>query len=184
MKTYEITAAAALASISAVLQILHIGWASPWGIWIDLVAVSWIVAYFLYGGRTALVVSLVGAIIITFSAPSTWLGALMKWVSTVPLIFIMILFEKLMRIKVREYSKLKHGIAAVAVAVVLRGLITIPFNYYFAIPIWTGWSPAEAIEMIPWWAIFAINAVQTAIEFSVAWLIVFRFRLNRFSAWE
>ena len=184
MKTYEITAAAALASISAVLQILHIGWASPWGIWIDLVAVSWIVAYFLYGGRTALVVSIVGAIIITFSAPSTWLGALMKWIATVPLIFTMMTFERLLKIKVKDYSKLRHGIVVVAVAMIIRGLITIPFNYYFAIPIWTGWSPAEAMVMIPWWVMFALNAIQTIIEFSVAWLIVFRFKLSRFSVWE
>lgn len=184
MKSYEITAAAALAAISAALQIVHVGWMSPWGMWIDLVAVSWIVAYFLYGGRTAFVVSIVGAIIITFAAPSTWLGAMIKWMATVPMFIIPIVMQKTMRLQLKDFRKPMLLVAAIGLAVILRVLIVIPVNYYFAIPIWTGWTPLEAMEFVPWWAILGMNVIQGVLEVVLAWLLVFRFRLDRFSAWQ
>ena len=183
MKSYEITAAAALAAISAALQIVHVGWMSPWGMWIDIVAVSWIVAYLLYGGRTALVVSIVGALIITFAAPSTWLGASLKWIATLPMFLVPVIMQKTMRLKLKDFSKPLLLTTAIAIAIVLRVLIVIPVNYYFAIPIWTGWTPAEAMTFVPWWAIVGMNAIQGALDVILAWLLVFRFKLDRFSAW-
>ena len=77
--TRQLAFAGALAAVSAVLQLYHLGYQSPqWGMWIDLVAVSWIIAYFLFGIRSALLVSFLGAVIITLFAPDTWLGASMK----------------------------------------------------------------------------------------------------------
>ncbi len=184
MKTYEITAAAALAALAAALQIVHIGWMSPWGMWVDLVAVSWIAAYLLYGGRTALAVSVVSALIITFVDPSTWLGATAKWLATMPMIAVMVIMQKSLKMEIKDFGKLKVLLAAMALAVAIRAAVMIPFNYYFAIPIWTGWSTAEAMQFVPWWAIMGINAVQTAVEVVLAWLLVFRFKLDRFSVWK
>lgn len=183
MKTYEITAVAALAAISAAVQIVHIGWMSPWGIWIDLVAIPWIVAYFLYGGRSALLVSVVGALIITFAAPSTWLGAGMKWLATMPVWFLPALLQRTKGLEIKDFRKPVLLIAVLVGAIILRNAIIIPVNYYFAIPIWTGWSSAQAMSFVPWWALFAINAVQTVLEMVVAWLLVFRFRMDRFASW-
>jgi len=82
----EIALLAGLASLSAVVQLIHLGYQSPqWGMWIDVVAVSWIMAFFLFGIRASLIVSLLGALIITLFAPDTWLGASMKWVATFPM---------------------------------------------------------------------------------------------------
>jgi riboflavin transporter FmnP len=184
MKSYEVTAFAALAAISAVLQIVHLGWLSPWGMWIDLVAVSWMTAYFLYGGRAAFIVSLVGAIIITLVAPSTWLGAGMKWLATLPMWLVPLAMQKTLGKKMKDFRKPALLVAAVAIAILLRCMIVIPVNYYFAIPVWTGMTTAQAIEAVPWWAIFALNAVQGAVEVALAWLLVFRFRLDRFAAWQ
>jgi riboflavin transporter FmnP len=184
MKSYELTAAGALAAISAALQIVHVGWLSPWGLWIDAVAVSWILAFFLYGGRTALVVSIVGALIITLIAPSTWLGAIMKWTATIPMIVVLFAMQKVMKLKPGDMRKLRLIAVAVIAAVLLRGAIIIPLNYYFAIPIWTGWTTAEAMAFVPWWVIFGLNAIQGALEVAIAWLLVFRFRLDRFAVWS
>jgi riboflavin transporter FmnP len=79
---------------------------------------------------------------------------------------------------------MKFIVTAVLLAILLRTIIIIPLNYYFAIPIWTGWSVAEAMNFIPWWAIFVMNAVQGVFEVALAWLLVFRFRLDRFSTWQ
>ncbi|MCD6496428.1 MAG: hypothetical protein J7K54_04100 [Candidatus Aenigmarchaeota archaeon] len=184
MNNLETSSAGALAAIAAALQIVHIGWASPWGMWIDAVAVSWIVAYLIYGWRTSLAVSLLSAAIITFVAPSTWLGSLTKWTASVPLILVMIAMEKSLRIQPDGFRRLRYITSAVVLAALIRAAVMIPLNYYFAIPIWTGWSSAQAMEFVPWWAIAGINAAQTAVEAALAWLLVFRFRLDRFSAWK
>lgn len=185
MKSYEITACAALAAISAAMQIVHpfTGWMSPWGMWIDIVAIPWLLAYFLYGGRPAFVVSVVGAIIITLVAPSTWLGAIMKWLATVPMFLLPIVLQRTMRLRIKDFSRIHLLILAIVLAVTLRGIIVIPVNYYFAIPIWTGWTPAQAMNLIPWWIIFGMNAIQGVLEVLVAWLLVFRFKLDRFATW-
>lgn len=184
MKAYEITACAALAVISAALQLVHVGWMSPWGMWVDLVAIPWIVAYFLYGEKPALTVSLVGVIIITLFAPSTWLGAIMKWLATMPMVLVPVMVQKTKKLKLKDFRKPLLLVPAIAVAIVLRGGIVIPVNYYFAIPIWTGWSTAKAMAFVPWWAIFGINAIQGVLEVLISWLLVFRFKLDRFATWQ
>jgi riboflavin transporter FmnP len=185
MKSYEITAAAALAAISAALQLVHVGVATQWGMWIDLVAVSWIVAYFIYGPRTALAVSVVGALLITLMAPSTWLGAIMKWTATVPIFLTLFVVQKTLRIKPKNLRKPVYLVMAVAAALVIRSLLMIPMNYYFAIPIWVpDWSLSDAMTFVPWWAIAGVNTVQGVLEAALAWILVFRFRLDRFSEWS
>ncbi len=183
IKSHEITAVASLAAISAALQMVHVGWMSPWGMWIDLVAIPWLIAYFLFGGRPAFAVSVVGALIITFAAPSTWLGAIMKWLATAPMWLVPVLMQKILRLKVSDFKKPALLISVIAVAILLRGAIIIPVNYYFAIPIWTGWTTAQAMNFVPWWAILGINGIQGALEVTIAWLLVFRFRLDRFATW-
>ena len=59
MKSYEISACAALAAISAAVQIVHIGYPTQWGMWIDIVAIPWILAFFLFRGKGAFIVSLI-----------------------------------------------------------------------------------------------------------------------------
>ncbi len=184
MKSYELTTAAALAAISAALQLVHVGVATPSGIWIDLVAVSWVLAYFLYGTRMSLVVSIAGALIITLFAPSTWLGALMKWTATIPMIAVPAAFAVMARMKPSGYSAARKLILPVALALVIRAAVIVPLNYYFAIPIWTGWTPEEAIANLPWYLIAGLNAIQGVLEVALAWLLCFRFRLDRFSAWR
>ena len=89
-----------------------------------------------------------------------------------------------MKLKIKDFKKPMLLITAIIFAVILRGAITIPVNYYYAIPIWTGMSAAESMVAIPWWAIFGVNAIQGVLEVIVAWILVFRFRLDRFASWQ
>jgi riboflavin transporter len=192
MKSYEVTAAAALAAISAVLQFVHLGFLTPWGMWIDIVAVSWIVAYFIYGPRVAIVVSIAGALIITLIAPTSWLGAVMKWTASVPLILTLFLVQKGMKAKQKDLSKMRYLVVAVGAALLIRCALMVPLNYYFAIPIWTGMTVPEAEAALApvlfglpmWFWISAVNVAQGILEAVLAWVLVYRFRLDRFSAWE
>jgi riboflavin transporter FmnP len=182
--TLILTSAGMLAAISAVFQIVHIGYLSPWGMWIDFVAVPWILAYFLFGWRGALTVSIVSSLVITFVDPSTWLGAFMKFAATLPMWFIPFVWQKFSKLKLNDFRKLQIVVISVFLAITLRTLIVIPLNYYYAIPIWTGMPPSQAMSLVPWWAIFLMNAAQGVMEFVIAWMLVFRFKLERFAIWE
>lgn len=180
----EIALAASLTSLSAVMQLLHLGYQSPqWGMWLDAVAVPWLIAYFLFGGRLAAVVSVLGAIVITLFAPDTWLGAVMKFTATAPLWLSLWLYQIMIRGQLLHYQRLRLLIIPALVAVIGRSALMLPLNYYWAIPIWTGMTSDQALALIPWYVIAGFNSVQTLIDLSLSWLLVFRFRLYRFASW-
>lgn len=174
--------AAGLAAISAVTQLTHIGYQSPqFGMWIDIVAVSWLVAYFMFGPRLALTVSLLGALVITFFAPDTWLGASMKWVATTPLWIVLAVWIRVSRKSLEQYKSIPLLIAPLLIGMIVRCIVVIPLNYYYAIPIWTGMTTAQAMSAIPWYVIALFNIIQSVIDVGVAWVLVYMFKLYRFA---
>lgn len=185
LTTRTIAIGAALAALSATVQLIHVGYQSPqWGMWIDVVSVSWIIAFFLFGVKLSLLVSLIGAVIITLFAPDTWLGASMKFVATVPVIlglFFGTLTEKQRQSYTTFYARPLRLIFPLLVGMLVRCLVVLPLNYYYAIPIWTGMAPDVAMKAIPWFIIAGFNIVQSLIDVIVAWVIVYRFKLDRFS---
>lgn len=177
--TKHIAIAAGLSAVSAVMQLNHVGYQSPtWGMWIDVVAISWFVAYFLFGFKLSMTVSLLGALVITLFAPDTWLGAGMKFVATVSVIFALYFFA---RKSFRKYKNLKNLIAPTILGIVIRCLVVLPLNYYYAIPIWTKMTPEAAWAAIPWYIIAVFNIAQTIIDVYVAWVLVYKFKLIRYS---
>jgi len=172
---------AALSAISALFQLLHIGFKTQWGMWIDIVAVPWIIAYFLFGMRGGLMVSLVGSIIITLIAPDTWLGAAAKFMATVPMFFVFYAITLILKKKIDQFKKIKNILIPIFVGIGIRGLLMFFFNYYFALPIWIpGKTPAQLMSLFPWYIIIGINAVQGIIDVIFAWLLVFPYKLSRF----
>jgi len=182
LTTREIALAAGLAAVSAVAQLIHIGYQSPqFGMWIDIVAVTWIIGIFLFGLRMAFVVSIMGAIIITLFAPDTWLGASMKWLASLPIWFMLGIWT-LKKGRVYEYyKKWWKLLIPLSIGILIRCLIIIPVNYFYAIPIWTGLSPAKAMMIIPWQIIALFNIVQSIVDVGIAWILVYKFGLNRFA---
>ncbi len=176
---------AALAAISAVVQLVHIGYQSPtWGMWIDLVAVTWIAAFFLFGLRSAIAVSLTGTLVITLFDPATWLGASMKFSASLPLYLSLYLMIKLSKKKLQYYENPSHLFIPTIIGLIIRCFIVLPLNYFYAIPIWTGMDPAKAMTVIPWFVIVGFNVVQGILDITLAWIIVFRFRLSRYADWN
>ncbi len=178
----QISVIAGLAAFSAAVQLVHIGYQSPqFGMWIDIVAVTWIIAYFLFGLRSSLIVSVLGAVMITLFAPDTWLGASMKWVATVPTLLALAAVLAMFRKKLSYYVKPAALVMPFLISVVVRCALVLPLNYFYAIPIWTGLSPSKAIQVIPWFVIVLFNVVQSAVELSLAWILVYRFRLSKYA---
>jgi len=182
LTTRTIAISAALAALSATVQIIHIGYLSPtWGMWIDVVSVTWVIAYLLFGFQSSLLVSLAGSLIITLFAPETWLGASMKFVATIPIILALFVFSVIRAKRFDWYSKPVRLVLPVLIGTVIRCGLVLPLNYYYAIPIWTGMTTIAAMKAIPWFIIVMFNVIQTIVDVTLAWLIVYKFKLSRFS---
>lgn len=175
----ELTLYGALAALSAAAQLLHIGYQTQWGMWIDVVGVSWIMAYMLFGLRGGLIVSTVGAIIISLVAPETWLGATAKYIATVPVILVLDLFVRFFHIKRQDYRDVKKLIGPVIAAVFIRGIIMFFFNYSFALHIWIpGKTSAELMMVIPPFIVIGINGIQTLLDVFLAWALLYPGKLS------
>jgi len=176
---------AALASISALFQLLHVGIKTQWGMWIDIVAVPWIVAYFLFGIKGGLMASIVGSIVITLIAPDTWLGASAKFIATVPMFLTLYTSTMIFKKKIGQFKNINSILIPILSAIVIRGILMFFFNYYFALPIWIpGKTPIQLMSIFPWYIIIGINAVQGIIDVIFAWLLVFKYKLLRFGQKE
>jgi len=180
---YVLIACAMLIAISVVFQVVHIGIQTQWGMWIDIVAIPCLIAYFLYGFGPAFLVSAISCGIIALVAPSGMLGAFMKIISTFPMYAIPALLVSRLKDKLGAFEKAKWLIPGLLLAIVVRGAIVLPANYYFAIPIWTGMTAQQAIKFVPPWIMFGLNAIQGIVDLIIAWFIVYKFKLKRFR-WE
>lgn len=179
---HELVISSSLATISALLQLIHIGYQSPqFGMWIDLVACSWIIAFFLFGIRAALLTSLVGAVIITLFSPETWLGASMKWILSMPNLLCLYFWSIITHKKPETYNNIKFLGTPVFCALCLRSLLALPLNYYYAIPIWLGIPSSQAIATIPWYIIVIFNSLQGLVDVTLAWIITFHFKIIKFN---
>lgn len=183
LTTRELTIAAGLAALSALVQIIHLGYLSPqWGMWIDVVAVTWVIALFIFGLRMAIIVSLIGAVIITLFAPDTWLGASMKWLASAPIFILLGIWQLKNKKPLVQYKKPSHLIVPLIIGMIIRCVIILPLNYYYAIPIWTKMTPEQAIAAIPWYIIVLFNVVQSIVDVALAWILVYKFRLDRYAS--
>lgn len=184
MQNREYAFIAVLAALSAIVELIHIGYRSPVGIWIDIVAVPWIMAFFLFGIRGAFITSLIGALIIGLFSPASWLGASLKWIPTLPMWFCLYLWMVVTRQKLSAYKKVNNLIVPTIAALIIRCMIILPVDYYFAIPIFTGMTSAQSMAAIPWYIIVLLNLIQGIIDVGLAWIIVFKFKLFRFASWN
>jgi riboflavin transporter FmnP len=90
MKTYKLTAVAMLSCVAAILQISNgvIGIPTPFGMTVDLVGVPILLCFLLFGLDAAMYAALLTTLIITLIAPTSWIGAIMKFTATVPMFLV------------------------------------------------------------------------------------------------
>jgi len=174
LNLYRYVSVAMLAALGIVFQFLHVGYLSPWGMWIDLVAVPVILALFLFDFKHSLAVAALIALIISIGAPSGFIGAIMKFLGTLPMFLVLGLGAKW---KKMDLSKLPPLLILLTVALALRAIITVFANYYWALPIWMNMTTAQAFAAIPWWIIAGLNIIQGIVEVSLAWVLAFKFKL-------
>lgn len=175
MNTKGLVAAALMAALAVLFQLSPF-WPTTWGMRIDLVAVPWLIALFIYGMWSGLLATIATTVFIGFFAPTSWLGAVMKFTATLPLlIFLGIVIMQ----RYKGMKKHKMFFLAFVMAVLVRCVAMYFMNYYYALPIWLSMTTAELKQKFPVYVIILPNIGQSIVEFGLAWLIVFRTKLKK-----
>lgn len=144
----KIAGAAVLAPMSVIMQIIPPIFFTPWFMRIDLVAVPWVLCWVIFGFKAALLSLLISAPLVGVLGPLAggWVGAIMKSVASVWMFAIPAVFAYRAG-GVRQLLERREMLLAAAVsAVVMRGIVTLLFNFYFALPVFFGWDTATIIS--------------------------------------
>jgi len=147
--TIKLAGATLLAPLAVILQSLPPLFVTPWGMRIDLVAVPWILCWMIFGLKPALLSLLISAPLVGFLGPFAggWVGATMKSVASI----WMFLIPSLIAWKAGGTKQLLENkrlfVLAGALALIVRAVVTVIFNFYFAIPFFLNWSPETIISI-------------------------------------
>ena len=192
--TIQLTGATIFAALAVILQILPPIFISPWTMRIDLVAIPWILCWIIFGLKPALLSILISAPLIGFIGPVAggWVGATMKSVASIWMFVIpgIIAWKTGGVEKLLENKKL--FVVASIVAIIARVVVTVIFNFYFALPFFFFMTPDDKIGYFSDVTIFGLvgigayilevafwNTIQGVIDL-IASLAVGRIILRRF----
>jgi len=128
-KSSDIATVAMFLALIAIFQLLKppLGYVSPWGISVDLVALPVLLAFFLYGFRISLTVCFGLFFIVSIIASEGLIGGTMKWVATMP----MIITPAILSVRITKEA-FKEDIVVVIAAIVsmvsLVGLLGVMYK--------------------------------------------------------
>lgn len=142
----KIAGASLLASLAVIIQILPPIFVTPWYMRIDLVAIPWIICWIIFGFKASILCLLISAPLVGVLGPAAGglVGMVMKSVASVWMFLIPAIFTyKVGCVRNLLENKLLFGFAILG-ALLTRALVTVVFNFYFALPVFFGMTP-EAI---------------------------------------
>jgi len=145
--TIKIAGAAVLAPLAVILQALPPLFVTPWFMRIDLVAIPWVLCWILFGFKSALLSLLISVPIVGALGPFAggWVGAIMKSVSSVWMFAIPALFTWRKNAIGSFLANKKLYVSASILAITVRVVITIVFNFYFALPVFFNMTQVDII---------------------------------------
>jgi riboflavin transporter FmnP len=192
-KSYFVVSTAILSTLAILFDVMSDTFPlrAPWGMKIDFVGVIWILAYFLYGLKEALSVSIITAIFISMVMPTGFLGATMKLIATLPMFLIPELIARFYGSN--KSAKIFNNIIIITIscilAIIVRMIVATILNLYWAIPIWFNISQGEVLNSLGGWValvtlVAGFNVIQGIIDILVSWLLAFKFNLSEyFGTW-
>ncbi len=192
-KSYFVVSTAILSALAILFDVMSdvFPLRAPWGMKIDFVGVIWVLAYFLYGLKEALSVSVITAIFISMVMPTGFLGATMKLIATLPMFVIPELISQFYGSKRR--AKMFNNIILITIsgilATIVRMVVATLLNLYWAIPLWYNIPQAEVINALGGWValitlVAGFNVIQGIVDILVSWLLAFKFNLSEyFGTW-
>jgi riboflavin transporter FmnP len=187
--TYFIASTALLSTLSIIFEIIP-SFRVPWGMKIDFVGVIWVLSYFLYGLKESLSVSIITTLFILAYSPTGYVGAIMKFVATLPMFLAPATLVQLPFLS-NKSSKSFNRILVITLASILallsRVVIATVVNFYWAIPLWTGIPTNEILDnqilgfngSILAFVVFVatMNLVQGIVDILVPWIVAYKFKL-------
>lgn len=146
--TVKVAGAAVLAALSVVIQILPPLFVTPWFMRLDLVAIPWVLCWLLFGFDAALLSLLVSVPLVGVLGPFAggWVGAVMKAVASVWMFAVPALFALRMGGAKSLILKKRVYVVASVVALLVRAVVTVLFNFYFALPFFFNMTPNDIIQ--------------------------------------
>lgn len=147
--TIKIAGATLLAPLAVIMQIIVPLFVTPWGMRIDLVAIPWMMCWIIFGLKPALLSLFISAPLVGFLGPFAggWVGATMKTVATIWMFLIPAIFAQKVGGTKQLLENKKLFVIAGTLALVVRAVVAVIFNFYFAIPFFFGWSTDTIISM-------------------------------------
>ena len=147
--TIKIAGATLLAPLAVILQILPPIFVTPWGIRIDLVAVPWILCWIIFGLKPALLSMVISAPLVGVLGPFAggWVGATMKSVASIWMFLIPAIFARKTDGTKQFLENRRLFVLAGVFALIVRAVVTVIFNFYFAIPFFFGMTTDAIIGM-------------------------------------
>ncbi|MCW4015226.1 MAG: hypothetical protein NWF06_02550 [Candidatus Bathyarchaeota archaeon] len=166
----------------------------PWGMKVDFVGTIWVLSYLLYGLSTASSVSVITTLFITLFMPTGFVGGIMKFVATIPMFLVPALvsrFPFFSKHGAKLFNKALLVVVVTVLATIVRLIVAIVVNYYWAMPLWTGIPTNELLAAMFGGSILefiifvaGLNVLQGIIDIVVAWLLAFKFKLSSmFGTW-
>ncbi|MBT8171587.1 hypothetical protein KJN74_01775 [Candidatus Bathyarchaeota archaeon] len=146
--TIKIAGASILGPLAVILQILPPIFISPWSMRIDLVAIPWMICWIIFGLKPALLSLFISAPLIGFLGPFAggWVGATMKSIASIWMFLIPAIFAYKVGGTKKLLENKRFFIIAAGFALIARVVVTVFFNYYFALPFFFGMTQEAIIN--------------------------------------
>lgn len=115
---------------------------------IDLVAVPWVLCWLLFGFKAGLLSLLISAPLVGILGPVAggWVGATMKSLASIWMFAIPALLLWKMNGKTSFFTNKKFYFVASILAIAIRVVVTVLFNFYFALPVFFGMTTDQIIQ--------------------------------------
>ncbi len=167
--TTKIIGAVILALLAVIIQILPPLFSSSWDMRIDLVAITWILCWLIFGLKPALLCILISAPIIGFVGTGGWVGATMKSVASIWMFVIPgIIAWKTGGVKQLMENKRLLVVASI-LAIIVRIGVTLVFNFYFALPFFFEWTPNDILVYFSDATIFGFDGLGAYVTEVAFW---------------
>ena len=147
--TVKLAGATILAPLTIIMQSLPPIFVTPWMLRIDLVAIPWMICWIIFGIKPTLLCLLISSPLIGFVGPFAGggVGAVMKPLATVWMFLIPAIFAWKIGGTKKLLENKRMFIVAGALALGIRAIVTVLFNFYFALPVFYNMTPDVIIGM-------------------------------------
>jgi riboflavin transporter FmnP len=169
--TIQIAGSTILAALAVIFQILPPIYVTPWSMRIDLVAIPWILCWMIFGLKPAILSVLISAPLVGFIGPIAggWVGAVMKSVASIWMFFIPALFSWKVGGTKQLLTNKKFFLIASILSIFIRAIITVIFNFYFALPFFFYMSAKDIIDLFSQATIFGLSGLGAYIAEVSIW---------------